>query len=343
MKKAVIELELKLTRLNNISYRSIDKLMRTIMRKYDLTARQLHNAFVAKHRKTPDDWIKSMLKEGKSSKIRKQIAHYYDLGSRVPYEGIHIVSSPEDLLKHSGGGVVKKEIKDRKKRREKAISALTKQHMKTFEEFMFIVEEYYRPNEKLPSGKTPVEKARAKGITGDKLSKVKRGADNPNIDRSNHPDLEVVRHPKDRNHVSITHKKTGIKFTLSRQKGKTKKGNNVHTMVWTHNKDESKGPMSDRDARQVVRDANSVWKTHIAHRFPHDSVAHNNPLPSYKKKGDDYEVTNPRARIYKRWGYGDPKGNPDMPDQWAKVGREPSPKQKAKGKLRLKPLESKDD
>lgn len=140
MKRAVAELEIKLTKLNNISYRSIDKLMRTIMKKYELTARQLHDAFVRKHRKTPDEWIKSILNESKSSKIRKKIEHYYDLGSRVPYEGISIMSSPEELLKKSGESVVKKEVKDKKKRREAAISKLTKRHMKTFEEFMFIVE-----------------------------------------------------------------------------------------------------------------------------------------------------------------------------------------------------------
>lgn len=61
--KVVSELESRLKKLNNISYDSIDKLMRRIMKKHDLTAKQLHNAFVDKHKKTPDDWIKE-LKEG---------------------------------------------------------------------------------------------------------------------------------------------------------------------------------------------------------------------------------------------------------------------------------------
>lgn len=60
---AVRELESNLKKLSNTSYNSIDKLMRSIMKKHDLTAKQLHNAFVNKHDKTPDDWIKE-LKEG---------------------------------------------------------------------------------------------------------------------------------------------------------------------------------------------------------------------------------------------------------------------------------------
>lgn len=56
--KAVIELEKKLPYLKKYSYSSIDDLMRQIMKKYDITAKQLHNAFVGKHHQTPDTWIK---------------------------------------------------------------------------------------------------------------------------------------------------------------------------------------------------------------------------------------------------------------------------------------------
>jgi hypothetical protein len=54
---AVQELEDKLKTLNDTSYDSIDKVMHRIMKKHDMTAKQLHNAFVDKHQKTPDDWI----------------------------------------------------------------------------------------------------------------------------------------------------------------------------------------------------------------------------------------------------------------------------------------------
>jgi len=63
---AVKELEEGLKKLNNISYDSIDKLMRNIMKENDITAKQLHNAFVDIHHKTPDDWIKELNEETKS-------------------------------------------------------------------------------------------------------------------------------------------------------------------------------------------------------------------------------------------------------------------------------------
>ena len=64
--KAVEDLESGLKKLNNTSYSSIDKLMRRIMKKYDMTAKQLHNSFVDIHNKTPDDWIKDLDEETKS-------------------------------------------------------------------------------------------------------------------------------------------------------------------------------------------------------------------------------------------------------------------------------------
>lgn len=62
---AVIELENGLKKLDNTSYDSIDKLMRKIMKKHDLTAKQLHNAFVDTHGKIPDEWIKQINKRKK--------------------------------------------------------------------------------------------------------------------------------------------------------------------------------------------------------------------------------------------------------------------------------------
>ena len=64
--KAVKELEDGLKKLDDISYNSIDKLMRRIMKKHDMTAKQLHYAFKDKHNKIPDDWIKNLKEETKS-------------------------------------------------------------------------------------------------------------------------------------------------------------------------------------------------------------------------------------------------------------------------------------
>ena len=70
--KAVSELEKRLLNLNDISYDSIDTLMRKIMRKYNVTAKELHNTFKNKYKKTPDDWIKEKMKNLKED--HKEIA-----------------------------------------------------------------------------------------------------------------------------------------------------------------------------------------------------------------------------------------------------------------------------
>jgi hypothetical protein len=67
--KAVKELENKLLKLNNISYDSIDSLMRKIMKSYDVTAKELHNAFKEKNKKTPDDWINEKMKKLQNKSI----------------------------------------------------------------------------------------------------------------------------------------------------------------------------------------------------------------------------------------------------------------------------------
>jgi hypothetical protein len=63
LSKAVKELENKLLKLDDISYDSIDSLMRKIMKSYDVTAKDLHNSFKNKYKKTPDDWIKEKMKK----------------------------------------------------------------------------------------------------------------------------------------------------------------------------------------------------------------------------------------------------------------------------------------
>jgi hypothetical protein len=45
MKKVVDELQDGLLKLGNPSYNNIDKLMKSLMKKYDLTAKELHYGF----------------------------------------------------------------------------------------------------------------------------------------------------------------------------------------------------------------------------------------------------------------------------------------------------------
>lgn len=60
MNSAVSELEKKLLSLDKVSYDIIDNIMRKIMKSHNLTAKELHNAFVSKNKSTPDNWIKKM-------------------------------------------------------------------------------------------------------------------------------------------------------------------------------------------------------------------------------------------------------------------------------------------
>ena len=81
LSQAVTELENKLLKLSNISYDSIDSLMRKIMKSYDITAKELHNAFKSKNKKTPDNWVKEKMK--KLQEDHKEIAS----GKRQDDEG----------------------------------------------------------------------------------------------------------------------------------------------------------------------------------------------------------------------------------------------------------------
>ena len=54
----VSDLEEGLLKLEDISWQSIDKLMRRIAAEYDITPKQLHKDFKAEHKMIPDEWVK---------------------------------------------------------------------------------------------------------------------------------------------------------------------------------------------------------------------------------------------------------------------------------------------
>jgi hypothetical protein len=220
-----------------------------------------------------------------------------------------------------------------------------------FEEFIAIAERYYRPDEKLPSGKTAVQKAteksrkRAKTIGSESpenqerwgrqydltQTKVKHGADNPKINaRVSHKDKDDLKIDSDNDSTDIYHKPSGVFYTIY----KSDDSPHSRTIEWGHDKQKQKSKMSPKERLRVARNAQSVWDQHVSHRLPHGSVVHNTPVSSYDPRGREKPV-NRRSEIYKRAGFGDLDGEGD---QFAKVGREPSPKQKAKGKRRLKPM-----
>jgi len=70
---AVTDLEKGLIKLSDISYDSVDKLMRKIAKDNDISASELHHKFKAKHKIIPDDWAKKQMQEGWSDKYKKSI------------------------------------------------------------------------------------------------------------------------------------------------------------------------------------------------------------------------------------------------------------------------------
>ena len=224
--------------------------------------------------------------------------------------------------------------------------------MKTFKEFIIevsLIEKYYKPDEKLPSGKTPVEKAvnqnrkvartiGSKSVRNQKRwgrhydtiqTKVKHGADNPDYnDKVSHKQKGKIKVNTDDGELQVTHKKSGIYF----QAYKSENSPHSHTIEWGHTK--NRNSMTPRERFKLARTAKKVWDKHVSHRLPNDAIVHNSPSASHDKRGVEKPV-NRRSRIYQRSGFGpmDSSG-----DQFAKTKREPSPKQKAKGKSRLTPL-----
>jgi hypothetical protein len=82
---AVTDLQRGIVELPDASYDSIDNLMRRIMKKRKVTAKQLHDDFVNKHNQTPDTWAKKNMKEEKKKTLRNTNPcwkGYTDIGTK---------------------------------------------------------------------------------------------------------------------------------------------------------------------------------------------------------------------------------------------------------------------
>jgi hypothetical protein len=222
----------------------------------------------------------------------------------------------------------------------------------TFKEFLELAEKYYAPDDKLPSGKTPVGKATQKGKKRARTigsqspqnqerwakqydltqTKVKHGADNPELNtRISHKDKDDIKIDHDEDGMYLHHKPSSVNFAVT--KSDESPWGDVRTISWGH--DKNKMQMSPRERVKLGRTAKQVWDQHVSHRLPKGSIVHNTPISSHDDRGREKPI-NRRSEIYKRSGFGpiDSEG-----DQFASVGREPSSKQKAKGrKSRLNPL-----
>jgi len=72
LKGYVEELEVRLGKLKDTSWDSIDKLMRGICKKYSITPKVLHNEFKLKHGMIPDQWVSKDKKKEEVKEERKK-------------------------------------------------------------------------------------------------------------------------------------------------------------------------------------------------------------------------------------------------------------------------------
>lgn len=222
--------------------------------------------------------------------------------------------------------------------------------IKTLREFLELAERYYEPDEELPgSKKTPYQKAfnkerRREHNIGpnsniDRMrrhahateTKVKHGADNLQYNGKVSPRDRDITVDSDYDYMTVHHKPSKITYNV------TNVGDGIHTIEWQHGHGDKKN-LSRRQRLKIASDAKNVWNQHVAHRLPYGDIAHNKPSISRDEKTKQEKSINRRANIYQRSGFGPTDADND---QFARIGREPSSRQKARGKSRLKPEDPK--
>ena len=101
----VEQLEKELKTLKNISYESIDRLMKSICREYAISPRKLHDEFKAKHKEIPDEWVK------KNSTVESVKKQYQEEVARA---GVQLIADNLPILPHhKEEGMVNEEVNRR--------------------------------------------------------------------------------------------------------------------------------------------------------------------------------------------------------------------------------------
>jgi hypothetical protein len=156
LSQAVKELESKLLKLSDISYDSIDSLMRKIMKSYDITAKELHNAFVSKNKKTPDTWIKGKMK--KIHEDHKEIAS----GKKADDEG-YMARSELDTIERAISNL-RRSIKSGKQQ----LPAWVQSKITKAADYIDTASEYLQSDEKVEESMNPLKdpKTQIKRSTG---------------------------------------------------------------------------------------------------------------------------------------------------------------------------------
>ena len=69
--KYVGELETRIKKLKTHTYKSIDRLMKSIAKKYEITPQVLHDDFKEKHGEIPDEWVKQFIE--KEEEVQEEV------------------------------------------------------------------------------------------------------------------------------------------------------------------------------------------------------------------------------------------------------------------------------
>lgn len=78
------ELAKKLPTLAKHDYNTIDRLMQKIAKKHRITGKKLHDRFVKKYHKIPDDWIKEKISETQvDDDTRKEVEKFADWACKI--------------------------------------------------------------------------------------------------------------------------------------------------------------------------------------------------------------------------------------------------------------------
>ena len=197
--------------------------------------------------------------------------------------------------------------------------------MKTFNQFIYecydILERYYEPDEQLPSGKTPIQKAskslskafknrnkksernRAKKLADKIRTDVKHGADNstvnPNISKKDRGKIET--NVDDEKFTDIHDKESGVTYHV---KNHGKAGYELH---WSHNKDNSK--LTPQERVKLGLAARGVFHKHVLPRLRNNKPVgtsasdDENVKKKDKKRTNSQNSPNKRAEIYNRSGF----------------------------------------
>ncbi len=105
------ELAKKLPSLDKHDYDTIDRLMSTIAKRHRITGKALHDLFIKKYHRSPDDWIKSKLDENTSLDIQDEVDKFCNWACQKlkiktkPYIELSMDTEEAQNNPHTGGHV----------------------------------------------------------------------------------------------------------------------------------------------------------------------------------------------------------------------------------------------